>query len=64
MKLTKRECETLKLLARCKHPQPWIGPMKAMANKLVKKGLAEYRHGYPHGYVITEAGRAALAQRT
>lgn len=64
MTLTKREKETLKLLARCQHPQPWTGPMKAMGNKLAKKWMADFKSGYPHGFVITDAGRSALKETT
>lgn len=64
MKLTKREREELATLPD-KWPARRTGPLKAMCNKLVKKGLAEYqvKGSFANdGYVRTEAGRAALRE--
>lgn len=60
MKLTDTQRSYLADLAKLNRPIAWTGPNKAMGNKLVKMGLALYREGYPHGFAITEAGKAAL----
>lgn len=61
-KLTEAQRRDLIDLSQRRQPMPWTGPNKAMGNKLVKLGLAEYRAGYPHGFCITEAGRRAFQQ--
>lgn len=64
MKLTKAQMSYLQMLDKHSRPgSPWDarGPCRAMCNKLVRLGLAAERFGYPTGYYITDAGRAALS---
>lgn len=60
-KLTKAQREVLMTLSCC--TMPWDakhGTSRIMLGKLERMGLAEMKHGYPVGWVITHAGRAAL----
>jgi len=59
-KLTPSELFWLKDLSTAERPRDWTRHLKATGNKLVRLGLAEYSLGYPIGFVITPAGRAAL----
>jgi len=63
VKLTKAQRETLIVLDCC------TGPWNAMNGRnrrnlraLERQGYATYHVGYPLGFVITDAGRAALAE--
>jgi hypothetical protein len=59
-KLTKHELFWLKELAGASLPCDWRYHRKSIGNRFVKFGLATFNYGYPCGFVITEAGRAAL----
>jgi len=61
-KLTASDLFWLKDLATAKSPLDWKRHLKAKGNKFVRLGLAEYSLGYPIGFVITPAGRAALTE--
>lgn len=60
MKLTANELLCLKELSLATQPLNWKRQLKAKGNKFVRLGLAGYCTGYPTGFVITLAGRAAL----
>lgn len=59
-RLTERQQEYLWRLSKMTRPWDAFGPEKAMLNKLLKRGLARWHSGYPSGFTITPAGRAAL----
>lgn len=59
--LTANERFWLKELAESKMPRMWTHRRKAIGNKFIKLGFATYNFGYPTGFVITAAGRAALS---
>ncbi len=59
-KLTKAWRRELQFLAERPGPFMLVGPRKAIGNKLVRSGLAQYHYGYPVGFSITPAGRSAL----
>ena len=62
MKLTKNQRYYLDLLGKSKSPQNWKSGGASVCHALIRMGLAEKRLGYPIGFVITEAGRAALRE--
>ncbi len=63
--LTKAKREILTALNNCTAPWwPVSSRNKSMLTRIEKKGWAARSHGYPVGWIITTAGRAALASAT
>ena len=61
VKLTKAQAYALVDLSELR--QPWLPAsrsVKMVCRALERKGFASYQYGYPIGFSITPAGRAAL----